>query len=137
VSISHHGLFTLFGGVSTSVSMEFVAGKVGFSHGGLDFLHFVADPGQPLDGNLRAMLVRVSSAKTAGEFDVHRPFVCSLRWGGATFQLSCKMLSLDTVGMKMPSVEDVSQLLEKLKVSPGVGLFSDGSASICVGQSDV
>jgi hypothetical protein len=49
----------------------------------------------------------------------------------------CNRLSVDTVGAKMSSVEDVSKLLEKLKVSPGAGLLSDGSASICIGQSDV
>ena len=42
------------------------------------------------------------------------------------------MLSLDLVGNTMASEEDVSQLLEKLKGSPG-GVLSNGSASICVG----
>jgi hypothetical protein len=37
----------------------------------------------------------------------------------------------------MVSEEDVSQLFEKLKVSPGGGLLRDGIATICVGQSDV
>jgi len=69
VSISHPVLFQLFGGLSMSVTMNFVGGKVGFAHGGLDFLFFVADPAQPLDGNLRATLVRIASAKIRGEFD--------------------------------------------------------------------
>ena len=52
VSISSTGLFSLFGGLSTSIRMDFVAGKVGFSHGGLDLLYFASDPEQPL-GNPR------------------------------------------------------------------------------------
>ena len=136
VSLSHLGLYTLFGGFSTSLSIDFVAGKVGFSHGGLEFLFFVADPAQPLDGNLRSTFVRIPAAKTAGVFDVQRPFVVSGLWGGGVFQAYCKMLSVDLVGKKMPPEEDVSQLLEKLRVSPGAGLASDGSASICIGQSD-
>jgi len=36
-------------------SMDVIGGKVGFSHGGgLVALYLVADPEQPLDGNLRA-----------------------------------------------------------------------------------
>jgi hypothetical protein len=41
------------------------------------------------------------------------------------------------VGKRMPSDEDVSQLFEKLKLSPGVGLISDGTVTIRVGASDV
>jgi hypothetical protein len=123
-------LFRLFGGLSTSVSTGLVAGKVGFSHGGLQFLYFVADPEQPLDGNLRATWVRIASVKTG-------PIVVSFTWGGGKYRVVCKMLSLDSVGSKVSSVEDVSQLLEKLKISPGGGHLSDGSTSICVGQSDV
>jgi len=137
VTISHRAFFTLFGGLSTSLSVEFVGGKVGFSHGGLEFLYFVADPEQPLDGNLRATIVRISAAKTAGEFDVNRPLVFSCKWGHGDFTFCCKMLSLDTVGTKMAPVEDVSQLLEKLRVSPGGGHLSDGSLSFCIGQSHV
>ena len=79
----------LFGGLSSSLMMNFVAGKVGFFHGGLDFLYFIADPEQPLDRNLRATLVRIASAKTRGDFDVHRPFVGHVltgTWDGASFQ---------------------------------------------------
>ena len=47
------------------------------------------------------------------------------------------MLSFEAVGKKVPSEEDVSQLLEKLKVSPGGGHLSDGGSLICLGQSDV
>ena len=139
VSLTHLGLYTLFGGLSTSISISLVAGKVGFSHGGLEFLFFVADPAQPLDGNLRATWVRIAAAKTAGEFDVQRPFVIAAAWGGGIFKAYCKDLSVDVVGHKMPPEpeEDLSQLLEKLRVSPGAGLASDGSTSICIGQSDV
>ena len=135
VSILHHGLFSL-GGLSTSVSIDFVGGKIGFSHGGLEFLYFIADPDQPLDSNLRATIVRVTSTKTGGGFDVHRPFVLSATFlgGSGTFRLVCKRLFLDTLGKKVSSEEEVSQLFEKLKVSSGVGVFSDGSAAICVGQ---
>ena len=136
VSISHPVLFEIFGGLSLSVTMNFVGGKVGFAHGGLDFFFFIADPAQPLDGNLRASLVRIASAKTRGEFDLHRPFVSSCTWGGGNFQAYCKMLSMDIAGTKRSSVEDMSKLFEKLKVSPGGGHLSDGSASICLGQSD-
>jgi hypothetical protein len=138
VSVSALALFTLFGGMSASVLHTFVAGNVGFSHGGVDFLYFVADPAQPLDGNLRATLVRITSPKTRGEFDRQHPCIMAHRctWGGGNFQILCKMLSLDTGGKQMPLMEDVSQLLEKLKISPGGGLLSDGSASICLGRSD-
>jgi hypothetical protein len=97
VSISVLGLFKLFGGLSSSVSMDYVVGKVGFSHGGLDFLFFVADPAQPLERNLRATMVRIPSTKTKGEFDVHRPFVFACTWGGGNFHIFCKMVALDTV----------------------------------------
>ena len=123
--------------MSTSVSDHFIAGKVGFSHGGMSFLYFVADPAQPLDSNLRATMVRIASAKTAGAFDVHRPFVFSSTWGGGNWTVFCKRLLVDSVGTKIPAEEDVSQLLEKLKVSPGGGHLSDGSVSICLGPSDV
>jgi hypothetical protein len=49
----------------------------------------------------------------------------------------CGKLSLDASGTRIPSVEDVSQLHETLKVSPGRGLLSDGQVTICVGKSDV
>ena len=140
VSLSHLGLYTLFGGFSTSISISVVAGKVGFSHGGLEFMFFFADPAQPLDGNLRATWVRVPAAKTAGELELQRPFVISGMWGGGVFQAYCKMLSMDLVGTKRvcdSPAEDVSQLLEELRVSPGVSLASDGANSICIGQSDV
>ena len=126
MSVSGLGLFCLFGGLSTSVGVDFIAGKVGFSHGGLDFLHFVADPEQPLDSNLRASVVRIASAKTAGEFDVHRPFVLSWTWGRENAQVFCKMLSIASGGKKMASEEDVSPLLENLRFAPGGGLLSDG-----------
>ena len=81
-------------------------------------------------------MVRISSAKTRGEFDVHRPLIGSRTWGGGNFHIVCPMLSLDIAGKKVSSEEDVSQLLANLKISPGGGHMSDGSSSICVGQSD-
>jgi hypothetical protein len=137
VSASSTVFIRLTGGLCTSISMGSVAGKVAFSHRGLDFLYFVVDPEQPLDSNLRATRVRIASAKTAGEYDVHRAFVASCVWGGGNFHYFCKKQTLDSSGKKMPSEVDVSQLVEKLKKSPGAGLFSDGSATICVGQSHV
>ena len=83
LAVSVLGLYKLFGGLSTSVSLNFVGGKVGFSHGGLDFLYLVANPAQPLDSNLRGTLVRIASAKTPGEFNVHSPFVLAFTWGEA------------------------------------------------------
>ena len=68
---------------------------------------------------------------------MHNPFVFFFTWGGENCHVFCQMLSLDTAGKMMPSVEDVSHLLKNLKVSPGGGHFSDGSVSICVGKSDV
>jgi hypothetical protein len=124
-------------GLSTSVKKDLEVGKVGFSHGGLDMFYFVADAEQPLDGNLRATVVRISSAKTAGEFDVHRPFVMAHTWGGGNFHVFCKMICFDMVGKKKQSTPDMSQIFENLKVSPGTGLLSDGAVTICVGQSDV
>jgi len=137
VSISVITLISLFGGLSTSMLQDFVVGKVGFSHGGLDFIYLVSDPAQPLDGNLRATMVRVASAKTGGSFDRYQPFVAASTWGGGNWHYFCKMLSMDFVGTKMASEEDVSQLFERLKVSPGAGHLSDGANSICLGQSDV
>ena len=136
VSISSFVLFMLPGGVSAGFSNDFVGGEVQPSHGGLDFIYFVADPAQPLDGNLRATLVRIASTTTAGDLDRHHPLVMSCAWGGGSFRISCKMCALHTTGKKMPSEEDVSQVFEKLKISPGGGHLSDGTASICVGQSD-
>jgi len=81
VSISTICLIRLVG-LSTSVSMDFEGGKFAFSHGGLEALYLVADPAQPLDGNLRATWIRLPSAKTGGEFDVHRPFVAALTCHG-------------------------------------------------------
>jgi hypothetical protein len=141
VSVSFISLFTLFGGLSTCTELNFVAGNVGSSHGGLDLMYFVADPAQPLDSNLRAALVRIPSAKTAGELDVHRHFAFSCTWGGGNLQYLCKMLAdmggTTKSGKKGSSEEDVSQLLEKLKVSPGAGAISDGSVTIRVGSSGV
>ena len=139
VSITGSLLLLLIGGVSTSVSLDLVAGRALFSQGGLDVLYFVADPTQPLDGNLRTSWVRIASAKTAGEFEVHRPLVIAYTWGGGRFHLFCKKLADDAWGTKMrPSVdEDVSQLFEQLKVSPGGGGLSDGNAKLCIGHSDV
>ena len=129
--------YKLVGGLSTSISMDFVCGKVQFSHGGLDFLYFIADPEQPLDANLRAAWFRINGANTAGEFDVHRPFVATCLWGGGRFHFLCAMLSLDMMGRRVSSLEDVSQLFEKIKTSPGRGLLSNGTVSICVGESNV
>jgi len=152
VSISALGLYTFFGGISTSVKIDFEGGKLGFSHGGLEILYFVADPDQPLDGNLRATLIRIASTYTTGGFNVQRSFVFAQTWGGGNFHSFCKRLSLDiegfsrrgsggsfvpSEGAKLPSEEDVSQLLEKLKVSPGGGLLSDGTVTIRVGTSDM
>jgi hypothetical protein len=106
--------------------MEFLAGKVGFSHGGLEFLYFVSDPAKPLDGNLRATFVRIAS--------LHLLFVLSCKWGGGNYETICKRLSVDSIGQK---VEDVSQLFDTLKVSPGGGVLSDGTVTIRVGSSGV
>jgi hypothetical protein len=125
------------GGFSTSLAMDYVGGRVQISHGGLDILFFVADPAQPLDSYLRSTCLRIASAQTGGKFDVQRPFVISCTWSHGKFHLVCKRFPLDTSGKKVSSKEDVSQLLEKLKVSPEGGLLSDGGATICVGQSDV
>jgi len=95
VLISGLVLFKLFGGLSFSASNDFGGGKVGFSHGGLQFLFFVADPAEPFDGNLRAQLVRIASAKTRGEFDVHCPFVIACSWGRGNFQIFSSRLSID------------------------------------------
>ena len=46
------------------------------------------------------------------------------------------MIALDARGKQVSSEDDVSQLFEKLKVSPGGGLLSDGSATIFLGQSN-
>jgi len=119
VSISVLARCTLFGGISTSVFNDFVGGKVAFSHGGLELMYFVADPAQPLD--LRATFIRIASAKTGGEFDRQVPLVISHTWGGGNFHFLCKMLCVDSRGEKITSEEDVSQLLEKLKISPGGG----------------
>jgi len=139
VSISIISLFTLFGGLSTCLEMSFVGGRAGFSHGGLDLVYFVADPATPLDRNLRATLVRIPAAKTRG--DVLRPLVVACTWGGGNVRYLCKSFA-DSAGTTKPgakgsSEEDVSQLLEKLKVSPGAGLISDGAVTIRVGSSDV
>jgi len=138
VAVSLNVFLKLFGGLSTSISMDYVAGKVGFSHGGLDVLLFVADPEQPLDGYLRATLVRVAAAKVRGAIDVDRPFVFSLEWGAGAYHMVGRIIGFDSLGKKRPPVveDDVHQLFEKLKVSPGVGVFSDGYATIRVGQSD-
>jgi hypothetical protein len=152
VSISGSVLFKLFGGLSTSFQHDFVGGKVGFSHGGLDLFHFVADPRVPLDGNLRATVIRIAptktggdpgqvariaSSKTKGEFDRQGPLVISHTWGGGNLEIFCKKLCVDSKGKQMASEDDVSQLFENLKISPGAGLISDGPVTICVGQSDV
>jgi hypothetical protein len=134
VSISLFSFFRLLGGSKMSFSMEYIGGKFGFSHGGMDVLFFVADPAVPLDGNLRATIIRI---QPRGQFDKQDHFVATGTWGGGNFRVFCKLLSFDTVGIKMLSEKDVSQLFEKLKVSPGAGHLSDGSATICVGQSDV
>ena len=81
VSISGVAHLTLFGGLSSSTKTAFVGGKMGFSHGGMDLMHFVADPSQPLDSTLRAVAIRISAGKERGAFDVQRPFVACLAWG--------------------------------------------------------
>jgi hypothetical protein len=43
---------------------------------------------------------------------------------------------VDCEGKRIPSVEDMSQLFEKLKVSPGGGHLSDGPSTIYVGKSN-
>ena len=84
---------------------------------------------------------------------MHHPYVSFCTWGNGNFRVLCKTLSLDSTGTSpsalarltgqalTPSPEDaseveVSELLEKLEVSPGAGLLNDGCASICIGQSD-
>jgi hypothetical protein len=100
VSISFISFFVLkmFRGFSTSILMKFVGGKVGLSHGGLDFFYFLADPMQPLDGNLRAAWFRIASTKIGGGWDGHHPLVVSCAWVGGNFQIFCKDLALNTVG---------------------------------------
>ena len=66
---------------------------------------------------------------------MHHPFALSWTWGPEQCQIFCKALSLESSGMKMPPEEDLSPLFENLKLSPGGGHLSDGSTSICVGQS--
>jgi hypothetical protein len=90
----------LLGGLSTWLRQDNVVGKIAFSHGGLDFLYFVADPAQPLDGYLRATWVRIASAKTGAESGVRLPFVLSFAWGGGKFESFCKRLLMDTVNPK-------------------------------------
>ena len=92
-------------------------------------MYFIADPAKPLDGNLRATFVRIASAKTPGEC-----LVFSCFWGAETFRVACTMMRFELVGTKIPASaeEDVSQLLEKLKVSTG-----GGGMSVSLGQSDV
>ncbi|KAJ1467852.1 hypothetical protein T484DRAFT_1985531 [Baffinella frigidus] len=134
VSMSSLIFIRLLGGLSTSLAQDNVVGQVAFSHGGLDFVFFFADPAQPLDGTLRSTWVRIASTKTPAR----RPFVLYCAWGYGKFESFCESLGMDTVGTKMLSAEeDVSQLLEKLKVSPGGGDLSDGNAQLCIGQSDV
>jgi hypothetical protein len=136
VEMTTRVFYKLHLGLSISISMDFVGGNLGYSHGGLDFLYLIADPSQPLDGNLRAAWGRVNSAKTPGEFDVHHPFVATCTWGSARFHFLCKMLKLDMLGKKkMLAVEDVSQLFDKLKSSQGGSLLSSGKVAICVGDS--
>ena len=137
VTISNRLLLRIVGGLSTSVSMDIDGGELGFSHGGLDLLYFVADLSQPLDSIVRATIIRIGPSKTAGEFDVNRAYVFSCAWGFGIYQGCCKRLSFEALGKKVPSEEDVSQLLEKLKVSPGGGHLSDGNSTVCLGQSDV
>ena len=100
VAIALVSFFTLCNNFSICSSLELEGGKVGFSHGGLDFLYFVADPEQPLDGKLRATSIRIASAKTAGEFDVHHPFVFDNTWGVESFHVVCPMLAFETVNPK-------------------------------------
>mmetsp|Transcript_780 Transcript_780/g.2042 ORF Transcript_780/g.2042 Transcript_780/m.2042 type:complete len:267 (-) Transcript_780:20-820(-) len=151
VRVSIKVMFKLFGGLSTSVSVHNTIGRAAYHHGGLGVMFFVADPAQPLDGNLRATTLRLASISSykpggstssySGVFDAHRPFVLSCVWGGGAFRVLCKRIGMDLVSKKkaaiVEKVEDVSQLVEKLKVSPGVGVFRDGCATICVGQTEV
>ena len=131
-------LFRLFGGLSTSMSKDMTASKFHFSHGGLEFIYFFADPEKPLDHTLRATCVRIAAGKTAGEFDVQRPYVATRTWDHeGNFHVVCMRLSYVLAGKKVESVEDVTQLLERLKVSPGGGHLTDGGISMCVGQEEV
>ena len=97
MSISYLSLCSLFGGLSTSVRGDFAAGKVGFSHGGLDIWNLVADPTQPLDRTLRATFVRIASAKTEGKFAVNRPIVAAFTWGSEVCHVFSKMLFVEMV----------------------------------------
>ena len=45
-------------------------------------------------------------------------------------------MAIDMRGKKMPPEEDVSQLFETLKVSPGGVISSDGTVTLCLGESD-
>ena len=70
-----------------------------------------------------------------GWFDVHRPYIVSYTFGGGNYHIACKTLACNSFGKKKPSVENVSHLLEELRAAPGGGLLSDGTVTICVGQS--
>ena len=99
-------------------------------------MFLVSDPQQPLDGNLRATMVRIARAKAnQGWFDVYRPYIVSYIFGGGKYHIACKMLACNSFGKKKPSVENVSHLLQEQRVAPGGGLLSDGTVTICVGQS--
>jgi len=135
VLISAVTFVRFYGGLSASVAKSAVAGKLGFCHGGLDVTCFIADPEQPLDGNLRATLVRYASRASAKIGAP--PMVFDLTWGYGNFRTVCSMIDFDRVGTKSPEAEDVSQLFEKLNVSPGGGHLIDSNATICIAQSDV
>jgi hypothetical protein len=89
---------------------------------------------------LRATLVRIAAAKTAGQLDVNRPIIFQCTWGGGNVQYLCENFPASGTkkpGKKGATEKDVSQLLEQLRISPGAGLISDGTVKIHVGSSDV
>ena len=97
VSACFIALFQLFGGLSTSFSMDLVGGKFGFFHGGLGYVYFVADPAQPLDRNLRATWVGIPPAKNKRGFRCAPFFVVACTWGNKVFQAFCTRRSFNSV----------------------------------------
>ena len=96
MSISVLVIFKHIGGSSAFLSFDLEGGKVGFSDGELDVLYVVADSA---------------------------PSCCrALKWGSENSHTFSNMLSVDTLGSKVASMEDVFQLLEKVEFFQGGGV---------------